>query len=105
MAMFNTLNQQQQPYIQSGYGAMSKLNTLLGIGGVPSGYRGSAPSAMPSNTGAYRPTPSGGMEQQVSMSPNFGAPPNAPNLPLKHILALRAQNGDTEAQRVLQGMA
>lgn len=97
MAMFNTLNAQQQPYIQAGYGATQKLNTLLGIGGMPSG------AMAPSN--GYRPTLGGGVQQQVAASPTYGAPPNAPNLPLKHILSLRAQHGDTEAQRILQGMA
>jgi hypothetical protein len=29
---FNTITQQEQPYIQSGYGAQSQLNYLLGIG-------------------------------------------------------------------------
>lgn len=31
MDQFNVLNEQQQPFIQSGYGAQSKLNQLLGI--------------------------------------------------------------------------
>jgi hypothetical protein len=35
MEMFNTLNRQQQPYIQSGYGAMGRLNTLLGLNPRP----------------------------------------------------------------------
>lgn len=101
MAMFNTLNAQQQPYIQAGYGATSKLNTLLGIGGG---------SGMPATTGTansmYRPTPGGGVQTQTVDAPqSYGAPPDAPNLPLKHILSLRAQNGDTEAARVLRGMA
>lgn len=102
MAMFNTLNSQQQPYIQAGYGATQKLNTLLGIGGsMPSGGGG-----MPIPGGnAYRPMPGGGVQQMAQSAPNYGAPSGASNLPLKHILSLRAQNGDTEAQRILQGMA
>lgn len=102
LGMFNTLNAQQQSYIQSGYGATQKLNTLLGIGGgTPSGPAGG--SSMVSGSG-YRPTPNGGMQQVVAPG-NYGAPSNATNLPLRHILSLRAQNGDTEAARVLREMA
>lgn len=102
LGMFNTLNAQQQPYIQSGYGATQKLNTLLGIGGgMPNATSGSAPMASGSG---YRPTSNGGMQQIVAPS-NYGAPPNATNIPLRHILSLRAQNGDTEAARVLREMA
>lgn len=98
MDQFRTLNAQQQPYIQAGYGATSKLNTLLGLGG-------GAPSApalgAPANN-MYRPPPGGGVQQQAAGGQqSFGAPADAPNLPLRHILTMRAQNGDTEAQRIL----
>jgi hypothetical protein len=99
LGMFDTLNKQQQPYIQAGYGATSKLNTLLGIGGgMPSGG-----SPMPvSPASAYRPTQGGGVQQMAADAPqNFGAPAGADNLPLRRILAMRAQHGDTEAQRIL----
>jgi hypothetical protein len=106
MAMFNTLNQQQQPYIQSGYGAMSRLNTLLGIGGG-----GSAPASAPG--AAYAPNGSGGMDQRIP-SPVAQGPAaqgaqgmqgDMPqNMRLKQILALRAKNGDSEAARVLQSI-
>jgi hypothetical protein len=101
MAMFDTLNKQQQPYIQSGYGATQKLNTLLGIGG--GGSAGGSPSvgSMTPQNNAYRPTPSGGVQQIVGPS-NFGAPPDANNLRLKQILSMRAQRGDTEAQHMLE---
>ncbi len=43
--MFNTINQQEQPYIQAGYGATDSLQQLLGItpgngmaGGLPNGF-------------------------------------------------------------------
>ena len=41
--MFNTLTQQEQPFIQGGYGAETALNQLLGtskgsFGGMPNGY-------------------------------------------------------------------
>lgn len=97
LGMFDTLNKQQQPYIQSGYGATNKLNTLLGIGG-------GMPSAMPVNptNSMYRPTQGGGVQQMATDAPqNFGAPAGADNLPLRRILAMRAQHGDTEAQRIL----
>lgn len=37
---FNTINQQEQPYIQSGYGAQNALNSLLGTGGPTTGPDG-----------------------------------------------------------------
>ncbi len=103
MQQFETLNRQQQPFIQSGYGAMNKLNTLLGIGGRPGGGGGGG-AFLPNtpNAGqAYRPRPNGGMQQIVA-----GAQPRAMagSARLKQILMLRAQNGDTEAARVLGGM-
>jgi hypothetical protein len=41
MDQFRLLNQQQQPFMQGGYGAMGKLNTLLGLNPRP------APAATP----------------------------------------------------------
>jgi hypothetical protein len=104
MDQFNTLNGQQQPFIQSGYGAVSKLNTLLGIGGPPSGGSPSGTGAPPVTANAYQPRPNGGMQQVIPPAPqSFGAPQDASNLPLKQILTMRAQHGDTEAQRLLGG--
>jgi hypothetical protein len=99
-----TVNQQQQPYIQSGYGAMGRLNTLLGLSPNPNAQR----MAPPANPG-YRPTPGGGVEPIMQMGQQqppgqggyFGIPENAGNMNLRRILALRAQNGDTEAARML----
>jgi hypothetical protein len=99
--MFDRLNSQQQPYVQSGYGAMSRLNTLLGLGGPSGGAggmpapRGAGPGRGPSS--AYAPTPEGGIEQRIP-SP-AGVMPQG--VRLKQILAVRAQNGDTEAARML----
>lgn len=97
-----TVNQQQQPFIQSGYGAMGRLNTLLGLSPNPN-----ARMSAPANPG-YRPTPGGGVEPILQMGPQasnqggyFGIPERAPNMNLRRILALRAQNGDTEAARML----
>lgn len=113
--MFNRLNAQQQPFIRSGYGAMNKLNTLLGLGGGEmggvgggggvGGVGGGVPSSMPrapySQNTMYRPKPNGGIGTQVMV----GQPQSAPqNIRLKQILALRAANGDTEAQRMLGGI-
>jgi hypothetical protein len=103
--MFDRLNAQQQPYIQSGYGAMGKLNTLLGIGGRPSlPAPGEMPlggnaSLMPRQNSMYRPAPGGGVRMQAAVGGAPGMPPQ--NIRLAQILALRAQNGDTEAARVL----
>lgn len=94
--MFNTLNRQQQPYIQGGYGAMGRLNTLLGINPNPS-YQ--APS-MPS-TPAWRPTPGGGVEPMMQVGPPRTSSPNAR---LNDLLAIRAAHGDRQAQAVLQGI-
>lgn len=98
MDMFNRLNAQQQPFIRSGYGAMGKLNTLLGIGGRPQ-----APQSPAGPGPAFRPTPQGGV-QQIVQGMQGGAGPQSspkPNPRLNQILMLRAQNGDTEAARML----
>jgi hypothetical protein len=52
MDMFNVLNRQQHPYMQGGYGAMGRLNTLLGLNPRPTPTAqtappGSTPSAHP----------------------------------------------------------
>lgn len=109
MDMFNTLNRQQQPFIQSGYGAMSKLNTLLGLS--PRQQAANAPSMNPPAQ-AWRPTPGGGIEPimqagQPSQTPVRWNVPEAgmPNLQLRRILSLRAQNGDRQAQAMLSRIA
>lgn len=103
MSMFDTLNQQQQPFIQSGYGAMGKLNTLLGIGGVPRGTSAPPGPAMPPNPG-YRPTPGGGVQPIAQMGPQSAPPMDnqmMANPRLRQLLTLRAAHGDTEAARML----
>lgn len=114
--MFDRLNAQQQPFIQSGYGAMGRLNTLLGIGGqrpsagpsggeMPLGGNASlmprAPQMMPPqvNNGPYGP----GVHIQPRIpGGSQGAPQGMPqNMRLAQILQLRAANGDTEAARIL----
>lgn len=109
--MFNTLNRQQQPYIQSGYGAMGRLNTLLGINPGPSAPRMSAPPTMPDSPG-YRITPGGGIDQMLQMGPprqhdvfagGPGGDPRGGNVQLRQLLALRAAHGDRQAQSILTG--
>ncbi len=96
MQMFERLNAQQQPYIQSGYGAMGRLNTLLGLGGRR------APAA---GQPAYVPTPGGGIDQRIprpvgrAQGASLGQ-----SARLKQILALRAANGDTEAARIMESV-
>jgi hypothetical protein len=99
MDQFNTLNRQQQPFIQSGYGAMSRLNTLLGLGGGG----GAAPASAQAPGPAYRPTPGGGVQQivQASAQPQSMNPNAQQSMRLKQILALRAANGDSEAARIM----
>lgn len=90
---------------------MGRLSTLLGLNPRPR-------SALPAVSGpAYQPTPGGGMqpimqvgqpqfqipERNMGGNP-FGIPPNAGNVNLQRILALRAANGDTEAGRILGSM-
>lgn len=125
MDQFGITNAQQQPFIQSGYGAMGKLNTLLGINPNPNA-RASMP--MTGGTGgspqpvqqAWAPTQGGGVDPRMQMSTGgtgntqlndmTGHPParwnvpeaNMPNLQLRNILSLRAQNGDRQAQYMLQ---
>ncbi len=96
MQQFQLLNQQQQPYIQSGYGALGKLNTLLGIGGrMPAG---GAPMGGAMQNQAWRPMAGGGIKQGLSVG---SSPKQNPNSRLSQLLALRAANGDTEAARML----
>lgn len=96
----------QLPYMGAGYGALSKLNTLLGINPNPN-----APRLMPPSNPGYAPTPEGGvrpimqMPQQGPPSSQWNVPEaNMGNLPLNRILMLRAQHGDTQAQQMLQRM-
>ena len=110
MDMFSVLNRQQQPFIGGGYGAMGRLNTLLGINPNPSAPRMSAPLTMPDNP-AYRITPSGGIDQMLQMGPPrqhdvfaggpSGDPRGGGNVQLRQLLALRAAHGDRQAQALL----
>lgn len=95
----------QLPYMGAGYGALGKLNTLLGINPNPN-----APRLMPPPNPGYAPTPGGGVRPIMQMGPQaptqqWNVPEaNLGNLPLNRILMLRAQHGDTQAQQMLQRM-
>lgn len=55
---FNTITQQNQPFIQSGYGALSSLDYLLGIGPNPGATAGpGAPQGGAPQTGVGAPQP------------------------------------------------
>lgn len=93
---FNTITQQEQPFIQGGYGALSNLDYMLGIGPPPSGTTGqggftggmvgssNAPTAttglgagvlgsgiglIPQITGAAQSTPSGTPGMSYTVGP------------------------------------
>jgi hypothetical protein len=57
---FNTITQQEQPFLNSGYGALNQLNYLMGTGGNPSGgiqYPGLPPGTFPAVGGPGMPPP------------------------------------------------
>lgn len=116
MDQFKLINQQEQPYIQSGYGALGRLNTLLGLSPNPNAQRvqpntGLPPRmATPDPSAAWRPTAGGGIQPILQMGPQgatqmyaggAGGDPSGGNMQLRQILALRAQHGDTQAARML----
>jgi hypothetical protein len=70
--MFNTINAQEQPFIQAGYGATNLLNQLLGIGGSNGG---SAPTRdqYTKTTPGTRPSTVAGMLSGYGVQP-AGAP-------------------------------
>jgi hypothetical protein len=104
MDMFNVLNRQQQPFIQGGYGAMGRLNTLLGLNPNPNAPRMSTPLTMPDSPG-YRITPGGGIDQMVQAGPvhDIQIPERGPTARLSQLLMVRAANGDRQAQAILRG--
>lgn len=98
MDMFRVLNQQQSPFIQGGYGAMGKLNTLLGLNPNPRA------ATTPAQPPAFRPTPGGGVEPIMQVgAPTVQIPERSGNMRLNRLLAMRAANGDRQAQAMLRG--
>ena len=85
-SMFNTINGQEQPFMQAGYGATSSLQSLLGLtggagpGGLPNGYLDQTmgpfsfnPSSITSSPG-YQFSQTQGLQQtQNALAPNVGA--------------------------------
>lgn len=133
MDMFNTINRQEQPFIQGGYGAMGKLNTLLGLNPrpQPSAPMMSTPMTAPgidtsgmgpmekmfaqmmakrqaqgqASGNAYMPTPGGGVQPIMQAGGPGGDPYMNRNARLNQILQLRARNGDTQAADMMRAMA
>ena len=85
--MFNTIEGQEQPFMQAGYGATTSLQQLLGLtggtsstGGLPNGYLTQTmgpfsfnPSSITSSPG-YQFSQTQGLEQtQNALAPNVGA--------------------------------
>lgn len=68
---FATTNAQQQPFIQSGYGALNKLNYLLGVG--PQTANGQPVSNGVDPSSGYRVGAGGGISQGIPGG--TGAPP------------------------------
>jgi hypothetical protein len=99
MDWLQTMNRQQQPFIQSGYSAQGRLNTLLGLNPNPYAQR---PTGQQSPGPAYMPTPSGGV--RPIMQAGQGMPVSNQTARMRDLLALRAANGDRQAQSILQGM-
>lgn len=84
MQQFQTINRQNQPFIQSGYGALSRLNTLLGINGNASYGMGGTPMQQPP------------MQAQPRTQGMNGR--------LAQLLMLRMAHGDTQAAQLLRSM-
>ena len=94
---FGVTNAQQQPYIQSGYGALSRLNTLLGLSPNPNAQY-SKDAVLPPQTPLYpgydptnppRPIMTG--DKTINSNPQ-----------LRQLLSIRADNGDPQAAQLLK---
>lgn len=85
LGMFNTINGQEQPFMQAGYGATSSLSQLLGItpgsaGGLPNNYLNQTmgpfsfdPSSITSSPGYQFAQTQGLQQTQNGLAPNVGA--------------------------------
>jgi hypothetical protein len=99
--MFQRVMAQQQPFVSSGYGAMGRLNTLLGLNPRPS-----MPQFSPGQQ--YMPTPGGGVQPIMQVGPTVPTPrtpsgPSTRGARLNDLLLLRAAHGDRQAQALLRG--
>lgn len=68
LGMFETVNRQQQPFMQSGYGAMGRLNTLLGLNRNP---RATPPQQFAPGQ-SFMPTPGGGVQPIMQVGGSSG---------------------------------
>jgi hypothetical protein len=87
----------QQPFVQSGYGALGKLNTLMGINPSPG-------SLMQPHTMQPNQLPPPQMAQPGMMTPaQMASRPQSMNQSpqLRQLLAIRANNGDAQAKQLL----
>lgn len=101
----------EQPYINSGYGAVSKLNTLLGINGNPNATTPTTSTGTPNQTVAPSNMTWNGPgqvmqnapQQQWNTEPQRAQPNSQPssNPQLRQILQIRADNGDPQAKQML----
>lgn len=64
--MFNRIMSQQQPFVSSGYGAMGRLNTLLGLNPNP---RAQMPPRQFAPGQSFMPTPGGGVQPIMQLGP------------------------------------
>jgi hypothetical protein len=101
--MFRQVMAQQQPFVQGGYGAMSRLNTLLGLNPNP---RAQNPQFAPGQQ--FMPTPGGGVQPIMQVGPTVPTPRTPPRSAsqgarLNDLLLLRAAHGDRQAQALLRG--
>jgi hypothetical protein len=94
----------QMPYIQSGYGALSRLNTLMGIGGASNAPPAVNQPLMTGVGGQYltNQPPQIPTDQQIPQEPPRKLAMSGSNPQLRQILSLRAQNGDAQASQLLK---
>lgn len=89
-SQFGVNNAQQQPYIQSGYGALSRLNTLMGLSPNPNAPIRDTNVPMAPDLSAPQPVMAG-PDKSIGTNPQ-----------LRQLLAIRAQNGDAQASQLLK---
>ncbi len=102
---YRQLRADQMPYMQAGYGGLGRLNTLLGINPRQRVAANDGQMTIPRapGGGGYQPTASGGVRRVLQFDQGQGQRQQIPSqMRLQRLLALRAQNGDTEAARMLQ---
>lgn len=97
----------QQPFVSSGYGALSKLNTLMGINPNPNAAAPSAPSPQVATANMTWNGPgqvlTNGPQTSMPYQPRqmISDPKPSTNPQLRQILQIRADNGDPQAKQML----